>query len=665
MSYDRDILIEDSIASELSTRALNSLKRKGFETIGDVIDYYNKYGDFLLLPFCGEKSNRELIDLIENYINSKLGYSSNNIDVNTHFDELEKRQPPSPAIEKLFIIQFKILLTRFSPETMNLVWSKIGEKCVFNDISNLHISDFDNQKINPPILNEIITLILEYTSRLNKLLTYKTQLEVEREIFKSIFYRFNIDNHDISRLFDEIKYTFDYYPVFRIVDFLIKSGNIFKNHEDYIFKNYLKYYIKENYKESLEEVGLVLNLTRERVRQIRNNLLKKFSDQFNVLSAFSTLIDFQQHYNIDLNDGFIYLTDRLVDSVNQREETAFSKLFMCKVFIALTNNKYLLAGYELNYHTTQQRKKHLSFKIPFLISRELNDYFNLKAFINDVEKRHEEGIKDTYSLNLKAYISRFCEDIDLDKLNKLERLCKIILFNEFDMIINYKNELVFERNKKKLAYELALEAIEIMGACNDGYHINLISDKIKDLYPNIDYTSNIASLRSTMNRHKNIFIHFGRDSRYGLKSWENEYDNIKGGTIRDIVEEFLLGKDSPQHIAIILEHVNKYRDTNEDNIIGNLKLDESKTFLFFEGRFIGLKRKKYATKDLNFVSVQGSIFTKESLNKYLPNKFNNVVYNICSDYDLRYIQVSSILKKQIHSKILIINDSEILRINYE
>jgi transcriptional regulator with XRE-family HTH domain len=655
MASEKDELRKIGLQSNLSTRTFNILISRDFESIYDLVDYYKRNGDFLSIDGCGMKSNRELIELAEKYIHKGMNHVANKI---------EEVEPASPTIERLFILQFKILFKRLSTDVKQFVKSKIGVNYQFNDIVELSKTKFDDQEIKKSTLSEITSFVFDYTSKFDELHKYNSSIEVEREVFKTIFHGLNIWDVELEHLFNEIKRDYDYYPVFKIVDHIIKSGKFFKKYEGYIFEHYLKYFKKKQHNDSLEEVGTELGITRERVRQIRNGLFKKFSNQFHFISFLSLFVDLHQAYGIDVSESYIYLTDQRVDNINRTEKTNFSKLFMSKVIIALTDGKFMLCGYEMNYHTTHQKRKRLSLKEPYLISKFLDNYFDLKTFVNDIEKRHEDGIKDTYTLNLKAYISRFCKEIDLEKLAALEKLCGIIVFNEFDMIVNYKDELVFERNKKKLSYELALEAIEKMGFNENGYHINQISDKINELYPDIDYSNNIESLRSAINNHKSIFIYFGRNSTYGLKSWEENFDNVKGGTIRDIVQEFLLDKESPQHIAVILEYVNQFRNTNEDNIIGNLKLDESKTFTIYDGRFIGLKKKKYAEKDVEFVSAQGSIFTSESLKKYLPDKFEDVVQKICSEHNLRSIQVSSILNKQIKNKLLNINNNEILSINH-
>ena len=106
-------------------------------------------------------------------------------------------------------------------------------------------------------------------------------------------------------------------------------------------------------------------------------------------------------------------------------------------------------------------------------------------------------------------------------------------------------------------------------------------------YPNV--TSSAEAIRSSCHRDANL-IHFGRSSTYGFIVWENEY-NIKGGTIRDIAEEFLLKHNTPKHIDEITEYVNRYRDTNAKNIYSNLKMETTNRFVF-SGALIGLKKKK-------------------------------------------------------------------------
>lgn len=112
-------------------------------------------------------------------------------------------------------------------------------------------------------------------------------------------------------------------------------------------------------------------------------------------------------------------------------------------------------------------------------------------------------------------------------------------------------------------------------------------------------TKSAEALRGSCQRDTNL-IYFGRSSTYGLKIWENER-TIKGGTIREITEEFLLDQSEPKHIDEITDYVNKYRETNAKSIHANLKMEAHCRFVFFKGQLVGLKSKAYL--DNNYIKI--------------------------------------------------------------
>ena len=100
-----------------------------------------------------------------------------------------------------------------------------------------------------------------------------------------------------------------------------------------------------------------------------------------------------------------------------------------------------------------------------------------------------------------------------------------------------------------------------------------------------------TAIRSNVLLHKDVFISFGRTSTYGLREWETSHDNIRGGTIRKIVAEFLIKFEEPQHINDITVFVNKYRTTKARSVLTNLKLQVKKDFVFFKAGYVGLLSK--------------------------------------------------------------------------
>jgi len=356
----------------------------------------------------------------------------------------------------------------------------------------------------------------------------------------------------------------------------------------------------------------------------------------------------------------------LVNEINQSEGITFTKLFITKIFLFYCRNSHEMLGYELNYHSLQKSKKHLSLKSPYIFSNKLLSRFNAKDFIDDINKRIQNDIKDTYTLNLRSFILRFCNTSDLSLIESLESPCKIIISCEFDLLVNMRGEIVFEKNKEKFNYEIIAEALQNMGYDKNGHHITQISKKISELYPEIDYSNNLESLRGIINRYKSIFVHIGRSSTYALKKWERESKNFKGGTIRDIIEEYLFEEDKPKHLSKITNHVNKFRrDTTQQNVYGNLKLDESKTFQFFGEGFIGLTNKSYNTADTNFKELNKFLFTKKNLKKYIPDYYENLISNISDKGQVLEVQVKSIIDNKIKRGDLKKNKNNIVRFNHE
>ena len=71
-------------------------------------------------------------------------------------------------------------------------------------------------------------------------------------------------------------------------------------------------------------------------------------------------------------------------------------------------------------------------------------------------------------------------------------------------------------------------------------------------------------------------------------------ENFKGGTIRDIVKEFLQQQQRPQTLQQVTTYLLQYRPhTNSKSVLTNLKAEASDTFEFFQNSLIGLKGVNY------------------------------------------------------------------------
>jgi hypothetical protein len=221
----------------------------------------------------------------------------------------------------------------------------------------------------------------------------------------------------------------------------------------------------------------------------------------------------------------------------------------------------------------------------------------------DVKRRLSERIEEDYSFHFETYLTSFQYDRGLIDYSVIIQIAEHIIFNEFTITIDLDDNLTFKKNTIKQVFEYSQEALKALG---EPSKVEVIYRKVKELYP--DYETDENSIRASMNR-KNGFVPFGRTSVYGLKEWEKER-NIKGGTIRDITEEYLLKQIEPKHINEITEYVNKYRTTSAKSIHANLHMEANSRFNFYSDSYIGLKSKRY--HDLKYTPVKKKNITVRS-----------------------------------------------------
>lgn len=142
---------------------------------------------------------------------------------------------------------------------------------------------------------------------------------------------------------------------------------------------------------------------------------------------------------------------------------------------------------------------------------------------------------------------------------------------------------------KRLLPDLLEDALDRIGA---PAHVSELRLVLRVLWPDVRYSA--QSIRGAVVRDPARFVSFSRTSTYGLRRWETEHHLVKGGTIRDIVAEYLAGIESPAHMDAIEQHVRQYRPgTHASSIHGNLKLDTTGRFLFLANGVIGLAGKRY------------------------------------------------------------------------
>lgn len=361
------------------------------------------------------------------------------------------------------------------------------------------------------------------------------------------------------------------------------------------------------------------DITRERVRQIRSESLKEIWDRLYFIDGLDE--DMEKNYNVITSLDLIEITEELVDKINNLNQTNFSKEFILLILsIYLKNSHTLIGNYEdVLFHKIFNRRERHNWKNFYLASKEI-EILDLESFVNDIWERVTARIEETYSFNFRSYISKFIKgDIDILVIEKIIPIVEKVLNDEFNIYLDIDENIIFERNTYKQGYEYVYEALEELEKPSS---VTEITEKIKELYPN--YETSEASVRSSMKRQYG-FIPIGRQSIFGLQKWKNENaEGFIGGSIRDMVINFLKDYNDPKHISDILEYVKRFRpNTYERSIIQNLKLDEGERFIFFKDNYIGLKGVEYP-QDYEIVDEDDVVRQKSWEERY--NDLQNFIF---------------------------------------
>lgn len=570
------------LRGEISVRSYHSCRSAEINTIKDLIKYYVEFDSFLKLRMCGEKSNLELIKICEIYsecfVNIENGVAEEkSYDLKDKILKLNRLQ--RQIVNHHISIQISKLSARsrnalnfYLEKEINIInlFDKIFSKTHFNfnSIENVGLASIGELEL---FTNEIKLFVINISA----LTEEKKMTELQLKLFlQKEFNNLEIPSDLVSKS-----------SIFSLIQFLINKNLVFGKNETYILENAINIY-ENSVLQKLDELSENIQLTRERCRQIRVKILDELESKFVFLTTFDQNLFIG--YKIDFNEPLIIITDEITFNINSLDETNFSKHFITLISSFFYKSEYELLGNQDDVFVVKDfkvRTRH-TWSGLYLVNKKISKNFDFVKFIEDVNKRNLEFIEVTYKFNFKSYLSNFLKSDDFSLLEILGNVCEKILNEEFNIYLNIEENIVFERKTFKSLPEYAFEALEILGKPS---HIEEINKQIKILKP--DYNNVI---KNTTLKREFGFVPFGRASIFGLKKWDNEKENIKGGTIRSIAEEFISNFTEPMNIKAISEFVLQYRpESNEKSIIYNLKMEENNRFVFFKKSFIGLKSKKY------------------------------------------------------------------------
>lgn len=584
----------------ISTRTYNVCIENSLTSIEKIIDYQIKNQDFFKLRKVGRVSNEELIQICEQHKDQFLNNDN--------------------ALASLDLNNLNAKLTRFQREVINsfisvntqdlTVRSKNAIKLYLE--GNIKLTNFSNRillKENFSLRNlknvgtKSVGELKEYISKIKDFIIEVNQNQNEKYLTRLK------NKYLLQNAFDTKSIPNDVLEadsIFKVTDYLLNQNLLFDRTKTIVFKTAFRIALNQKkltIAEIANEVNAIKgkNITTERIRQLRNRCSETILTKLNICRNIND--DIHQKYNIEVDSNQVKIDDTIVEKINRINKISFSREFITYILYSYLDEAYSLVGVfedilQIRYSTSRNRH---SWKNFYLVRSSMVSEFDFISLANDIDERLKDRIDESYSFNIKSYLSRFLINNNIATLESLLSICENIINEEFDIYLDLDENITFKRNTYKQIHEYIYEALEKIGKPST---VDEIFKKVNELYPGtVDST---LKVRVAMKR-KNGFVPIGRKSVFGLKKWENEIDNFKGGTIREIVEEYLLQFSAPKHISDITEHVLIYRPkSNQNSITQNLKLDQSGIYTFYKGSNVGLSTKKYSKEYLKSTPIDNS-----------------------------------------------------------
>ena len=565
---------------QISVRSANICKSVKISNLEELISFYLIEQSFAKIRNCGQQSNDELCSLCRLYINNSI--------VETEILQTEKNTRDIKnelSVSKIDILEtyFNNQIVKLSIRSKNALSNTFKEKDKFETLNTLLQGNYDFRSIKnigeksmqelSILRNEINNFIDFLKSVSDENLVeeyYKAHLKLN---FKSLPLNIEFNNKDIF-------YNNGKFKLFSLIKELINHNQIFtKEH----YKEAFKYVFTNNELDSKNshEIASKLGITNERFRQVKITIQKEICNYFKFLENFK--LEDIESFGLDFNNSVIIIDDETCHFINELEETCFNKDFITLIFGYLLGATHEVIGSHYGLPINDDKRFKHAFNANCLIKKSVLIHFDLKGFINHIKKIYASERTDIKKYDLRILSLTYLDNKNVDLIDTLLPVLKGVLEKKFNLTIENEEEIIFESNKYKPKHEYFISILEEFG---EPMKLSSLVATANHLYPFLNTNAN--KTRALIIRESKIFIYFGRSSTYGLKKWEQEMPNLKGGTIRDIVEEYLNVNKGPRHIDEIHQFVSKYRNTNPYSVLTNLKVDTSKRFIFYKNEYVGL-----------------------------------------------------------------------------
>ena len=309
-------------------------------------------------------------------------------------------------------------------------------------------------------------------------------------------------------------------------------------------------------KETLEQIGEMLSITRERVRQLEKSIFVKLNNNPKIINSGS-FISFENNL-IELikKEGGVITVNNLALLINQNQldKTERSRLS----FIGILSNKMNLLEENDNYLQA------LSLKTDFPTNKELTSLID--QIVETIKQTNHPCSLQELETTLKSHSQKVINSVatiskQLANLNNTWGLIKWPTVNPKN--IRDKIYVILKENGKQM-------------------HFNDIANSIKESgFKRKDVTT--QAIHNELIKDKR-FVLVGRGI-YALKEW-----GYKQGTVADVITSILKEAGRPLHRDEIVKRVLKDRFVKETTIL--LNLQAKKEFKRFSKATYGLREEQ-------------------------------------------------------------------------
>jgi hypothetical protein len=642
MNEEEDIPLETLARMEnLSVRTMNACKTLQLDSLQKILRYQADGGDFKAPAGAGRKVEYELTSLCNRY-RDRLSHETLLAKISEEGRLLEWMNALPPDKKDTLHLYVSSEFHRLTPRARHALILRFGKEPDAEDILKGFFSAKINLKSMPNIGDRKAELIEEYIGRIRRFA--ESLADIDHTKMSTVHAKEVVEGlnkgeaADIDRLMESVVDRNGRILLFRLIDRLVRADFMFGKKESKKWVFLLSF--TEMDEREMREIRLRAGIGKEMERQIRQRLIEgKFRD-FEFISRFR--IQDLHVFGYRREAAFLCIDHDWVKTIQAEDGTRFNIHFMTWFQTMVSEGSHLLIGAPNLWKSRKVLKRRAECRNAWLIRKDLCHAFDFKGFLVMMQETTVAKFDRDTKIELKESMAPFQKRGAPPYNEEVVSVCLAILEKEFGLQPDANGRITFKRNTKRL--ELLDYVVEALEAFGEPSKATRIVEYINNHHPYV--ATNVQSVKSKIRRNGNLFIYFGRSSTFGMRKWEEEKENVRGGTIREIAEDYLEKQTEPKHISEITKHVQRYRATNQSSVRHNLEVDQRKRFRHFPGGFVGLSDKLYTDTD-RYKKIPGQLFRSSVLKKWDGRMVEDLIRHFIDKYGCKDVQVRSIIEYKV------------------